>query len=1461
MKSCFINIVVLNLILAKLVLANPISTKDVQQVAENFIAWQNRTNPSILKKKSIHSIRKLEGFYEPGTKENLAYIVSLEPKGFFILSTETDIEPIIAYSFQQDWSSDTSEVNVFYHLLRHDMKMRKNAIHQISATIKKQNNLLWQQYSSGDFTAIESYAFWQWPQQETTSTGGWIETTWHQASPYNDFCPIDPHSNQRSVVGCVATAMAQIVNYHRDIGDLNFDLQDRYTTKSHSIKIDSDSSHLAFPSFRKLNHYLQNIQYNYKNKTKLSDLEIATLNFTCGILVKMNYSSTGSGTNCDNINTVFMERMDYFSAEFKYPDNQFYHILKENMMNGYPAELIISKTVGFEGHAVICDGYNTNGFFHLNFGWASNLPDIISNAWYLLPEYMGADYNVINKALVNIKPSNDTRVNLVTNEGLICFPPITIGEFSNTQKFILSNIGQAKADINSIVTPPNFLISIDDISYSDSLGSITIPPGDELCIFVQFRPDSFSHYQGDIIVSYTSEQRYLHVNLLGYGVAQNSTIVNGGSVSGIWHDTGSPYIICEDVIIEAGERLDIRPGSKIIFLGESVFDISSDAQLVAIGTEEDSIFFQAGYPGEYWLGLQFENSGSDDTLAYCVISHAQNRIHGSENRLGGAIFVDKTSPTIVNTRITRNKSLTSGSAIFCKNSNPMLSYCHIEDNTGDAIYCYSSSPVISNCKITKNNGSGLYLTAESKPIISNTIFCGNKAERGGAIICFQNSSPIFINVSIINNKAIEAGGGICLGNNNYCTFKNSIIWANQAPDGSTIAFNNSSIKPSTVEFTYSNIDTTHNNWISQDNGNVIWGPGNISEDPLFCDLENNDFTFRPGSPCIDSGDQFDNVGEEPFPHGYRINMGAYGGTKNAANTDGISLTVMPDPVDFRSHWADEIREKTLFLKNGCAYTIQLTSITCSDTLNFSILDFHKSGMVLEPGSIDSIRIRFSSHQKVDNVYHANIVIKANEISDITIKAYAQSIWGTYVKAGPVSGFWTKENSPYNVYGDISIPEGKALTIGPGTTIRFMDSYGLYVGVNAQLRAIGDVSDSVRFCALDTKKGWYGIHFKESGKDDILAYCEVTDMNSMHNEEGGITCVRTSPTITNSQFTCNKGSIGGAIFCENSSLRVSHSRFDGNIGEKGGAIYGRKSSIIINHCEFLRNIGKIGGALYLYLSSSIIESTLICENKAEEGAAIVFCSVPSAGLINVTISHNEAVADGASIWLDGVIHTIFRNSILWAKGAKIIKSTLNNYKSNIRFQYSDIDTASLNRKDLILWKIKIEDSNICQDPLFSDAQNHDFHLLPGSPCIDAGNPDAIYSDKEDPINPGYAMWPSLGTCRNDIGAYGGGGFHVFSDFEESDLTPKFKLSQNYPNPFNPETNIEYQLPKKGRVRMVIYNILGEEVVTLIDRVDGPGAYKVIWNGKNTYGQNVSNGIYIYKLETDYFQTVRKMIKLQ
>ena len=110
-----------------------------------------------------------------------------------------------------------------------------------------------------------------------------------------------------------------------------------------------------------------------------------------------------------------------------------------------------------------------------------------------------------------------------------------------------------------------------------------------------------------------------------------------------------------------------------------------------------------------------------------------------------------------------------------------------------------------------------------------------------------------------------------------------------------------------------------------------------------------------------------------------------------------------------------------------------------------------------------------------------------------------------------------------------------------------------------------------------------------------------------------------------------------------------------------------------------------------------------------------------------------------------------------------------------------------------------------------------------------------------------------------------GDHSWVDAKITELTnmiPKrFVLNENYPNPFNPITTIKYEIPKNGNVRLAIYNIIGQEVITLVNTEQWAGKYSVRWNGTNQYGNQVATGTYFYVLKTNNNQSIKKMLLLK
>jgi len=94
-----------------------------------------------------------------------------------------------------------------------------------------------------------------------------------------------------------------------------------------------------------------------------------------------------------------------------------------------------------------------------------------------------------------------------------------------------------------------------------------------------------------------------------------------------------------------------------------------------------------------------------------------------------------------------------------------------------------------------------------------------------------------------------------------------------------------------------------------------------------------------------------------------------------------------------------------------------------------------------------------------------------------------------------------------------------------------------------------------------------------------------------------------------------------------------------------------------------------------------------------------------------------------------------------------------------------------------------------------------------------------------------------------------------------MPEEFALNQNYPNPFNPSTQIRYALPEDSKVTIIIYNMLGEEVRTLVSDYQTAGYRNVLWNATNDNGSLVSAGMYIYTIQAGKFYQAKKMILLK
>lgn len=260
-----------------------------------------------------------------------------------------------------------------------------------------------------------------------------METRWNQGMPYNNNCPMD--GEDRSVTGCVATAMAQIMYYHKSPQNTLAKPIEAYTTETKKIQCEA----LEPTSFEweiMLPSYQDNLQ-------KESEEAVAKLMRYVGQSVMMDYSARGSSAtdgNCVSALSYYfgykgmksVHRSDYAYEEW---NDLIYNELKNNRPVYYSA-----ATQSRSGHAFVCDGYKEGDFFHINWGWGG-----MSDGYYRLsvlrPNQAGiggnADAYALNQdAIIGIKPATEAETTpIVLTAYQLKMNPSTITRNNKTSDF------------------------------------------------------------------------------------------------------------------------------------------------------------------------------------------------------------------------------------------------------------------------------------------------------------------------------------------------------------------------------------------------------------------------------------------------------------------------------------------------------------------------------------------------------------------------------------------------------------------------------------------------------------------------------------------------------------------------------------------------------------------------------------------------------------------------------------------------------------------------------------------------------------------------------------------------------------------------------------------------------------------------------------------------------------------
>lgn len=301
--------------------------------------------------KLIHSGTKLRN-----TDASAYYVFTpANGEGFIVASGDTRMRPLLAQADSGKFSTTDMPENLRYWLSTYEAEIQ--ALDESAST------------SSGSI--FDAYATWQ-PIEPL------VKTEWDQNGPYNDLAPVV--NGNTCLAGCVPVAMAQVV---KAIGYYNGKGSNTYTNPNHKVEVSFDFESWK-PDFSKM---LNN--YDMENYSAEQAHEVAMLVKACGVAVNVGYGPDATGGNLSRkamVDYLGFDPSSQIISRSLYKTAEWETLIYDQLSIGRP---LYYSGSGNGGHAFVCDGYSSNGLFHINWGWGG-----VSNGYFalsaLVPDVVGA---------------------------------------------------------------------------------------------------------------------------------------------------------------------------------------------------------------------------------------------------------------------------------------------------------------------------------------------------------------------------------------------------------------------------------------------------------------------------------------------------------------------------------------------------------------------------------------------------------------------------------------------------------------------------------------------------------------------------------------------------------------------------------------------------------------------------------------------------------------------------------------------------------------------------------------------------------------------------------------------------------------------------------------------------------------------------------------------------------------
>ncbi|MEM9673977.1 MAG: C10 family peptidase [Bacteroidota bacterium] len=323
-----------------LLYAAEVTPQKAQVVAARFLQISNpgaRTQSPLPSLAYTKQVKASTSTSARQTARSLYYVFNVAEGGFVIVSADDAAYPILGFSDQGSFASESLPQAYVKWVATYEQQLKK---------LIKQQPLP---------TARVAQA-WESLEVQSTTVGPLLTTTWDQSPYYNESCPYDAQAQEHAVTGCVATAMAQLMNYHQ------------HPQKGIGFHSYDHSSYGTLSANFGLTEYAWDQMPDVLNS---SNADVAQLNYHCGVAVEMDY-----GTNESSAGGAVMVRpalRKYFQYEAEIAERADYTTAE--WISLLKAEIDAGRPMYYEGfgngggHAFICDGYQGEDFFHFNWGW------------------------------------------------------------------------------------------------------------------------------------------------------------------------------------------------------------------------------------------------------------------------------------------------------------------------------------------------------------------------------------------------------------------------------------------------------------------------------------------------------------------------------------------------------------------------------------------------------------------------------------------------------------------------------------------------------------------------------------------------------------------------------------------------------------------------------------------------------------------------------------------------------------------------------------------------------------------------------------------------------------------------------------------------------------------------------------------------------------------------------------